>query len=80
MKRETGLTENYRGYCDTGAASGQSICGQTVGEYCGTNAASGQCEFSSRIAGERGYCATGAASGQSACGQSDGECGDECCC
>ena len=32
MKRETGLTENYREYCDTGAASGQSVCGQSDGE------------------------------------------------
>jgi hypothetical protein len=79
MKWITGLTENYKEYCDTGAASGQSMCGQTTGEYCGTDAASGQCGLSSRTSGERGYCDTGAASGQSACGQNH-ECDDGCCC
>ena len=79
MKREVGSMENYKRYCDTGAASGQSACGQTAGEYC-KDAASGQCDFSGQIAGERGYCDTGAASGQSACGQTAGDCYDECCC
>ena len=40
MEREVGSMENYddgrtvrdAGYCDTGAASGQSACGQTTGE------------------------------------------------
>jgi hypothetical protein len=78
MKRTDGLTEDYGKYCDTGAASGQSECGQTAGENCGMDAASGQCEFSDRIADERGYYDTGAASGQSMCGQT--ECDDCCCC
>ncbi len=80
MEKIIGLPENYKGYCDTGAASGQSVCGQTTGEYCETDAVSGQCEFSSRIAGGDGYCDTGAASGQSVCGQTTGECDDGCCC
>ena len=79
MNRVVGLTENYEEYCDTGAASGQSACGQTAGENCEMDAVSGQCGFSSRIAGERGYCDTGAASGQSACGQTDCEGDDGCC-
>lgn len=74
-----GTTEDYR-YCDTGAASGQSDCGQTTGEYCGKDAVEGQCEVSDRVHDERGYfCNTGAASGQSTCGQTADEC-DECCC
>ena len=80
MNRVVGLTENNEEYCDTGAASGQSACGQTAGENCEMDAVSGQCVFSSRIAGERGYCDTGAASGQSACGQTDCECDDGCWC
>ena len=80
MEGTVGLNEDFGKYCDSGAASGQSVCGQTSGEYCATDAASGQCELSSRIAGERGYCNTGAASGQSACGQTTEECDDWCCC
>jgi len=80
MEGRVGLTEDYGKYCDTGAASGQSACGQTTGEYCAMDAASGQCGISSRIAGERGYCNTGGASGQSACGQTTDECDDWCCC
>ena len=33
MKGTTGLTEDYGKYCDAGAASGQSACGQT-GDEC----------------------------------------------
>ncbi|MGD0232431.1 MAG: hypothetical protein ABSC19_19105 [Syntrophorhabdales bacterium] len=79
MNRTVELTEDYRRYCNTGAASGQSTCGQTAEEDCGMNAASGQCELSNRAAGERGYCNTGAASGQSTCGQTAEECDDWCC-
>jgi hypothetical protein len=78
MERTIGSKEKY---CDTGAASGQSDCGQTTGESCKMDAASGQCGFSSsRIAGESGYCGTGAASGQSACGQTTCDCDDGYCC
>lgn len=80
MERKVGTTESYGKYCDAGAASGQSACGQTTGEYCGTDTASGQCELSGGTAGQRGYCDTGAASGQSACGQTVDECDDWCCC
>ena len=80
MEGTLGLTEKYGKYCDTGAASGQSACGQTSGDYCGVNAASGQCDLSSRTARQRGSCDAGAASGQSACGQIGEECDDWCCC
>jgi len=32
MEGRVGLTEDYGKYCDTGAASGQSACGQTTDE------------------------------------------------
>jgi hypothetical protein len=67
----------YGRRCDTGAASGQSMCGQTSGEDCRMDTA-GQCGFSSGPSRESGYCDAGAASGQSACGQAGDY--DECCC
>jgi hypothetical protein len=72
-------TEKYGKYCDTGAASGQSVCGRTSGDSCVINAASGQCDLSGSTSG-RGYCDAGAASGQSACGQIGSDCDDWCCC
>ena len=80
MEGTLGLKEKYEKYCDTGAASGQSVCGQTSGGSCGVSSASGQCDLSSRTAGARGYCDAGAASGQSACGQIGSDCDIWCCC